>query len=274
LIEGRFAMTQPRNLSPNPDQVPLTQLLTQYLERQQTAHASGLVLPEVAGEVELYDAGPAQAVEPRLAWDEAGAVLQHFQTAPARSGKTPPEWPLLVASHEPVAALAFAAGNFPQLVRDLHALLHAADRKALRPSASRPLVVPALLDWARATLGQQQFPQSLLAVGALRLAKQFDLAAELVAQQKDGVPLEWRAAWANEEAALAWHRGRSEEAATLWQAQEASVPVLFNRGMAALFLDQPGAARTALRQATEQLPESGAWHHLGRLYLGLAEMRA
>jgi tetratricopeptide (TPR) repeat protein len=266
-------MTQPRNPSQNPGQVPLPQLLAQYLERQRTAHASGLVLPEGAGEVELYDAGPAQAVEPRLAWDEAGAALGHFHATPVRAGKTPPEWPLLVASHEPVAALAFAAGNFPQLVRDLHALLHATDRKALRPAASRPVAAPALLEWAEKTLRQQQFPQGLLALGALRLGKHFDRAAELVEREKDAVPEEWRAAWANEEAALAWHRGRSEEAAALWQAQEARVPVLFNRGMAALFLDRPGEARAALRQATDELPESGAWHHLGRLYLGLAEMR-
>jgi hypothetical protein len=266
-------MTQPRDLSLNPGQVPLPQLLAQYLERQRTAHASGLVLPEGAGEVELYEAGPAQAVEPGLAWDEAGVVLRHFHATPVRPGKTPPEWPLLVASHEPVAALAFAAGNFPQLVRDLHALLHATDRKALRPTASRPVAAPALLDWVEITLRQQQFPQSLFALGALRLAKHFDLAAEFVAREKDVVPEEWRAAWANEEAALAWHRGRGDEAAALWKGQEASIPVLFNRGMAALFLDQPGEARAALRQATEQLPESGAWHHLGRLYLGLAEMR-
>jgi tetratricopeptide (TPR) repeat protein len=266
-------MTQPRDLSPTPGQVPLTQLLAQYLERQRTAHASGLTLPEVAGEVELYDAGPAQAVEPRLAWDEAAAVLRHFHPGPVRAGKTPPEWPLLVASHEPVAALAFAAGNFPQLVRDLHALLHTTDRKALRPTLGRSVAVPALLDWAGATLRQHQFPQSLLALGALRLAKQFDHAAKLVEQEKAAVPVDWRAAWANEEAALAWHRGRHEEAAALWQAQEGSIPVLFNRGMAALFLDQPGQAREALRKATEQLPDSGAWHHLGRLYLGLTDMR-
>src|SRR5262249_17345362 len=73
--EGRLAMTQPHDLTPNLGPVPLPQLLAQYLERQRTAHDAGLVLPDVGGEVELYDAGPAQAVEPRLAWDEAGVVL-------------------------------------------------------------------------------------------------------------------------------------------------------------------------------------------------------
>jgi len=50
-----------------------------------------------------------------------------------------------------------------------------------------------------------------------------------------------------------------------------SVPILFNRGMAALFLDRPADARAALRTAVEKIPESSGWHHLGRLYLALAE---
>jgi hypothetical protein len=48
---------------------------------------------------------------------------------------------------------------------------------------------------------------------------------------------------------------------------------LFNRGMAALFLGDAVAAREALTRATAMLPETGAWHHLGRLYLALAEAR-
>src|SRR5437764_1294252 len=80
-----------------------------------------------------------------------------------------------------------------------------------------------------------------------------------------------RPAW--EEAALAWHAGRREEAARLWAGIEGSVPALFNRGMAALFLGKPAAAVAPLRQAVAQLPESSSWHHLGQLYLTLAEMR-
>ena len=83
-------------------------------------------------------------------------------------------------------------------------------------------------------------------------------------------PAEWRAAHANEEAALAWHRGRADEAAALWQKQSESVPVLFNRGMAALFLGDAVTAHEALTRAAAALPETGAWHHLARLYLALA----
>jgi predicted Zn-dependent protease len=87
------------------------------------------------------------------------------------------------------------------------------------------------------------------------------------------VPAAWRAAWTNETAALAWQRGRVEDAVRLWTALPESVPVLFNRGMAALFLSRPAEARASLAQAAAQLPEDSAWHHLARLYLALAEMR-
>ena len=85
------------------------------------------------------------------------------------------------------------------------------------------------------------------------------------------MPAEWRAAWANETAALAWHRGHPDEALKLWQAQTPSVPVLFNRGMAALFLGKFADARAALSEAVKQLPEGNGWHHLGHLYLSLAQ---
>ncbi len=79
---------------------------------------------------------------------------------------------------------------------------------------------------------------------------------------------------ANEEAALAWHRGQTEEALAAWQAQKASVPVLFNRGMAALFLGRSAEAQASLTEAVTQLPDTSAWHHLGHLYLALAAARS
>src|SRR5262249_30097942 len=157
-----------------------------------------------------------------------------------------------------------------QRVRDLHPLLHAGNLQLLRPTAGRPVPTPVLLDDA-GRKGGPLFPEVVLTLGILRLAKQFDQADALLRQQHGQVPAEWAAAWANEEAALTWHRGRPEAAAALWQAQPESVPVLFNRGMAALFLGRPVEARALLRRATEQLPEDGGWHHLGRLYLALAE---
>jgi tetratricopeptide (TPR) repeat protein len=110
----------------------------------------------------------------------------------------------------------------------------------------------------------------LLAAGVLRLARRFEEADELL---KSKTPAAWKALRANEEAALAWHRGQAEEALASWQTQKASVPVLFNRGMAALFLGRAADAQTALHQAVDQLPDTSAWHHLGHLYLALAEAR-
>ena len=52
------------------------------------------------------------------------------------------------------------------------------------------------------------------------------------------------------------------------------MPVLFNQGIAALFGGKSVEARACLSKAVEQIPEENAWHHLGRLYLALAETRS
>jgi tetratricopeptide (TPR) repeat protein len=266
-------MTRRNDSSDKPAPFALPELLAEYLRRQASAHAAGLALTGAAGEVEPYDAGPAQPVEPRLAWDEAVAAVRSFEApAAARKWKAPPEWPALVASQEPVAALAFCAGNFPQLVRNLQPLLQAKDLTALRGNPGRPAEAPGLVEWAEAAARKGEPADALLAAGALRLARQFDRAAEVLRRRPAGDG--WRAAWANEEAALAWHRGRADEAAASWRGQPDSAPVLFNRGMAALFLGRPDEARAALRGAAALLPEAGAWHHLAQLYLALAEIGA
>jgi hypothetical protein len=267
-------MTHASDPSANPIQPALHDLLAEYLRRQTLAHEAGLGLVEVTDEVEPYEAVPVQPVDPRLAWDEARTALEFFGTADAaRSPKAPTEWPALVAAQESVAALAFCVGSYPQLVRDLHPLLHAPVLEGRRPVAGRAVAVPVLLEEARSLSTATPVPQVLLTLGALRLAKQFNEAETLLQRHRGQGAAEWAAAWANEEAALAWHRGRAQEAVALWEAQPESVPVLFNRGMAALFLGRPVEARALLRRATEQLPEDGGWHHLGRLYLALAEMR-
>lgn len=257
----------------NPNQPPLHDLLARYLDRQASAHEEGLGFADRGEEVVPFDAVPVQPVEPRLAWTEAVAVLRPLNLlAAARSCPVPPEWPALVASHEPEVALPFCLGNFPQLVRHLPGLLHTPDLGALRVSAGRAAPVPGLAEWAQGAARVNEYPQALLAVGVLRLARQFDDADELLRELKD-VPAAWRDARTNEEAALAWQRGDADEAVASWRAQAESVPVLFNRGMAALFLGQPAEARSFLGRAAAQLPEDGAWHHLARLYLALAEMR-
>jgi tetratricopeptide (TPR) repeat protein len=215
-----------------------------------------------------------QPIDPRPAWDEAlAAVRAQAAAVELRGWQAPPSWPQLVVAHEPAAAVAFSLGNFPQLVRNLHLLTQKADLSELRPVSGHAVCPPALLEWAAQAGRKGQYPQALLAAGVLRLAKQFEQADELLGSLEASVPGEWRDALANEKAALLWHRGRAEEARALWRTLPATVPVLFNRGMAALFSNQPQEARTALEEAVSRLPEAGAWHHLGRLYLALAEMK-
>lgn len=255
-------------------QPSLAEMLTRYLQKRSADQAAGIAGEELTGEVVPFEAAPVQPVEPRLAWTEALAAGRHFNPRlDADSVEAPPDWPMLVAGHEPEMALAFALGNFPQMVRDLHGLVQAKDLTALHPSAGRPTEAGDLERSAAATLKAKQYPQALLALGALRLAKQFDQAEKLLKKHEAEVPPAWRAAFANEKAAFCWHRGQTEEAIKLWKSQPEIAPVVFNRGMAALFLGQPAEARTCLSQAVQLIPDQSAWHHLAKLYIALAEMR-
>jgi hypothetical protein len=242
----------------------LSALFAEYLQGQTAAQAQGLGFAPPSGEVEPYESVPVQPVDPQQAWTDAHAAADHFPGAKA-TWTTPADWPTLVAGREPAVALAFCLGNFPQMVRNLHPLLTGGDLTALRAGPTRVATAPALIEWAQTC---KDGPQMLLAAGVSRLANQFDAAADLLRRWHPSA--EWQAVHANETAALAWHRGKAEEAATLWRNQAESVPVLFNRGMAALFLGDAAAAHEALTRATAALPETGAWHHLGRLYLALA----
>jgi len=254
-----------------PVQPSVADLMALYLQQRAENQAAGLVSPDATGEVEPFEAAPVQTVDPRTAWDESLAALGFFGKGEAVALKAPPEWPLLVASQEPAVALAFAVGNFPQLVRHVQPLLHTGKRSTMRPGGGRPINVPALQAWA----GEQTaFPDIILALGSLRLARQFNQAEALLARVRAKAPAAARAALDNEEAALAWHGGKADEALKMWKEQPDSVPVLFNRGMAALFMDKRADASKALTEAVGKLPEESAWHHLGQLYLALAQMRA
>jgi hypothetical protein len=246
---------------------PLSALFAEYLQSQTAAQARGLGFAPPSGEVEPFESVPVQPVDPQQAWADALTSADHFPGAKA-TWTAPADWPTLVGAQEPAVALAFCLGNFPQMVRNLHPLLGGGDLTALRAAPTRTTSAPGFTEWAK-TCGDG--PQVLLAAGVSRLAGQFDAAADLLRRWRPSA--EWRAVHANEEAALAWHCGRAEEAAALWQNQAESVPVLFNRGMAALFIGDAAAAHEALTRATAVLPESGAWHHLGRLYLALADAR-
>ncbi len=255
-----------------PGQPQLDDLLSRYLSRQAGAHADGLATFD-AGEVTPYEAGPVQPIDPKPAWDEALAALVHFQPSEKHQLAAPLHWPQLVANHEPVVALAWCVGNFPQLVRNFHQILHQANLTKLKPSGGRAVSAPALVDWAGQVIAKKKFPDALLALGTLRLAKQFDEADALMHTLAAQVPQSWRAAWNNEVAALAWHRGNADEARRLWNAAAPSLPIQFNRGMAELFSGNADGARALLQATFAQIPETSAWHHLARLYLTLAQQQ-
>ena len=234
----------------------VAELLTRYLARQTESASQGLGFADL-GDATPYDSVPIQPVEPRQAWKDAIAA------APAATWEVPPTWPTLVAQQEPAVAIAFCLGNYPQIVRHIHPLL-SGEPVALRQETSQATPAPELVAWAAKA---KTDPARLLAAGVLRLARHFDRAAELLASIQDSA---WIATRDNEAAALAWHRGEGKKALSMWVALEPTPTVLFNRGMALLFLGRNADAVEPLSAAVASLPETSAWHHLASLYLTLA----
>jgi tetratricopeptide (TPR) repeat protein len=244
--------------------------MANYLQKQADAQSLGIATFD--GEVMPYEVGPVQPLDPKLAWEEALAVLPFYGSAQSRR-QAPPHWSHLVANHESIVAVAFSAGNFPQLMRNFHTVLTQPNLAELRPTAGREASAAELTPWVQEVAQKKQYPQMLLALGTLRLAKHFDAADAFINAHDAGIPAEWRTGWENEKAALAWHRGRFDVARKIWDKLEPTVPVLFNRGMAALFAGEFAAAKQHLSAAVAKLPAASAWHHLGRLYLTLADLR-
>ena len=259
-------MSHETSVQPN-----LTDLLARYLEKQADAQADGIATFD--GEVMPYEVGPVQPLDPKLAWDEALAVLPFYSSMGVQRRQAPPHWSHLVAGHESIVAIAFCAGNFPQLMRNFHAILAQPNLAEFRPTVGRPASAGDLAAWVDEVAKKKQYPQMLLALGALRLAKHFDAADAFIRAHDASIPAEWRTGWENEKAAVAWHSGRFDEARTIWDALEPIVPVLFNRGMAALFAGDVAAAKQHLNAVITKLPATSAWHHLGRLYLILCDLR-
>jgi hypothetical protein len=257
-------MTQETTNRPTP--ASIADMFKRYLGGQVAARAEGLGLELPDGEVTPFDAVPVQPVDPKQAWDDALAAVRLFPGVEAKGWSVPAEWPVLVHGQEPAVALAFSVGNFPQLVRNLQPLLAGGSITALRSDTGRPNAPAGLIEW---TSTAKEPAHLVVAAGALRLAHHYDDSERLL---KRVTVAAWKDLLDNETAALAWHRGQFEAAAKMWHTQRPTAPVLFNRGMAALFLGEP-KARMALNEAVKLLPETGAWHHLGRLYLALADAR-
>ncbi len=158
-------------------------------------------------------------------------------------------------------AVPMAAGHFPQRVKDLHPLLAKFDPAELRPSGSQPATpgFAGLRNW----IARNADAQPLVAAGIARTLGDFDTAEKLLAGLSDAE---------NEKAALLWQRGECEQALAAWDATAESPAVLFNRGMARLFLAKNAEARVWLQRAIGAIPETSGWHALARLYLAVAEI--
>src|SRR5262249_47209949 len=160
-------MTQPNDSFVHglPVQPSLANLLSRYLQQQAEAHAAGLGAVDAGGEVQPFDAGPVQPIDPRPAWEwPLAAVRCPSPSATAHARKAPQQCGHLVAAHEPAAALAFSVGNCPQLVRNLHMLMQRPDLTSLRPAGGEPVAAPGLTEWASQIAQQRQYPQALLAI--------------------------------------------------------------------------------------------------------------
>lgn len=257
----------------NPSAPPTLAALTAgFLCRTEDAETL-IAAADALGDVEPHEVSVGYRAEPRLAWQESLEVLGAFgQTAAPIPA--PGDWGGLVARQDGVAALPFALANYPQRVRDLGTLLQTTDLGHLLPAAADSAPVSSgLLKWGTKHVEAGHLPHALIAAANYRAARDFDRAATTLAALQATVGPEWQAVLANEEAALLWHRGDYDRAAERWNSLPDSVPVRFNRGMAALFLGRPAEAREQLQQAVAGLPETSAWHHLASLYLTLAEMR-
>jgi tetratricopeptide (TPR) repeat protein len=257
-----------RNAANSLGQPSLDDLMGRFLATRSDASAGGAV--ECAGgDVEPHEVAAGFRVDPRAAWTDAVAALN---TAP---GSLPTEWAQVVAQPAPAFAVAMAAGNFPQRVKDLQPLLAAFNPGELRPAGSQ---VPApglsgLRTWiVREAKKRQPATAALVAAGVARTVGEFDWAGELLLDAEALCTGDLRAAWENEHAALLWHRGQCEKALATWTALADTPAVLFNRGMALLFLGQLTEARIVLTKAVAALPEAGGWNALARLYLAVAEI--
>lgn len=250
----------------------LAALTAGFLSRTQDAEVL-TAAADALGDVQPHEVSVGYRAEPRLAWQESLEVLGAFgvKAAPIPA---PGDWGGLVARQDGVAALPFALANYPQRVRDLGTLLQTPNLGDLLPATVEPSAVSSgLLKWGTKHVEAGNLPHALIAAANYRAARDFDRAAETLAALKASVAAEWQPVLANEEAALLWHRGEYAAAADLWATLPDSVPVRFNRGMAALFLSRPDEAREHLKAGVAGLSDTSAWHHLASLYLTLAEMR-
>ena len=251
-------MTRDNSSNPN-GQPTLTDLMVRFLATRSDAATMAAVEP-ASGDVEPHEVAAGFRVDPRTAWTDAIAATH-------AAAPIPSEWSSFVNQPSAAFAVAMAAGNFPQRVKDLHPLLKKFDAKELRPKTGQ--VAVSGLSGLRAWVESESTSAPLLAAGVARSLGDFDRAEAILSAGKN----EPKVARENERAALLWHRGQCEKALAAWTAMADSPTVHFNRGMALLFTGRTVEARTQLSAAIAGLPEASGWNALARLYLAVAEIQ-
>lgn len=212
-------------------------------------------------EVEPHEVAAGFRVDPRAAWLDATAALATGGNAPPPAVQLPTEWAALVTQPAAAFAVPMAAGHFPQRVKDLQPLLVKFDPSQLRPSGSQqPLPGFAGL---RTWVAKNGTTNPKVASGIARVLGDFETAAKLLTTDGSAD---------NDRAALLWAQGECGAALMAWEVMPESAPVLFNRGMALLFLGRTAEARSPLQKAVDAIPETSGWHALARLYLAVAEV--
>jgi tetratricopeptide (TPR) repeat protein len=254
-----------RSIANSFGQPSLEDLMVRFLANRSDASSGAVEHDE--GRMEPHEVASGFRVDPRAAWTDANDTLTAARPEQPKGGTLPAlptEWATLVAQPSAAFAVAMAAGNFPQRVKDLQPLLVRFSPDEMRPSGThQPQSGFAGL---RAWAVKQTKTNPLLAAGIARLLGDYDLAAERLSVAEPGQERD------NELAALLWHRGKCEQALAAWNAMAETPAVLFNRGMASLFLGKPAEAREVLTRAVAGLPENHGWNALARLYLALAEI--
>jgi hypothetical protein len=245
-----------RNTANSFGQPSLEDLMVRFLAHHSDAAATAVEFGE--GDVEPHEVATGFRVDPWAAWNDATSQIT------AATAPLPPDWANLVNQPASTFAVPMAIGNFPQRVRDLQPLLARFEPTELRPSGSQ-LASPGL-SALRHWISKISTTQPLVAAGLARLIGDFDNAEKLLTTND--------AAGANERVALLWHRGQCSQALSAWNALPESPAVLFNRGMASLFLGKMSDAKTLLTKAAAALSETSGWKTLALLYLSVADIHS
>lgn len=247
------------NRPTNPNAQPtIEDLMVRFFASRSDAAAAAVETGE--SEVEPHEVAAGFRVDPRAAWLDATAAIATGGNAPPPAVQLPTEWAALVSQPAAAFAVPMAAGHFPQRVKDLQPLLVKFSPAELRPSGTQA-ATPGF-SGLRTWLAKTGASNPLVASGIARTLGDFDLAAKLLEGSASD----------NDRAALLWQKGECAEALASWEAQPESPAVLFNRGMARLFMGRTADACQPLQKAVDAIPEASGWHALARLYLAVAEI--